>query len=151
MASDNVVSYAFFLYQSLGWDRSGRQYAIAAIGSGSGPLNVVENVHAVSGTSNVNTLPNQPGNVVEDGAAQDGFFIIDIDSLKSKLVPMLTRASTNKHFSSTDPALLAMRVSEMMAQLQMMMTVVQALPERPINPYTRPATVQAANPYSTLH
>lgn len=149
MASDNIVSYAFFLYQSLGFDSSSNgQYAIAAIESGGGFTNIVKDVHAVSGTEHVSTLPDQDGNVVEGGVAQKGYFIMDIDSMRSKLVPVLTKCFHQQTFSSTDPALLAMKVSEMMAQLEMMMTVVQALPEKPVvNPYTRPAAVQAANPY----
>lgn len=96
------MSYAFFLYESLNWDQSSNgQYAIAAIGSGGGALNVIEDVHSFSGSSDVYKLPDEAGNVVKDGAMQKGFFIMDIDSLKSKLILMLAKSvSTGKLFFS---------------------------------------------------
>ena len=94
-----MVSYAFFLYQSLGFDSSSNgQYAIAAIESGGGFTNIIKNVSDVSGTKNVSTLPNQDGNVVEGGVAQKGYFIIDIDSMRSKLVPVLTKCFHQQTF-----------------------------------------------------
>ena len=90
VASDDTISYALFLYESLEYDQTisnmQPQYAIAAVGSGDGLFNKIAEVSSVSGTENVNNLPTLSGNVLNPAtsAYQEGFFVLEISSTMSK-------------------------------------------------------------------
>lgn len=77
MVTNNTHSYALFLYEDLGYKQTADlgDYAIAAIGTGDG--NIPQEVHEVSGTEDVDTLPSITGNVLKDDLVEyeTGYFI----------------------------------------------------------------------------
>ena len=79
LVTNNTHSYALFLYEHLGYKETADlgDYAIAAIGTGGGVLNIVQEVHEVSGTVDVDTLPSITGNVLKEDFTgyETGYFI----------------------------------------------------------------------------